>query len=373
VPDGGLRISRAQAPLVVADNWLYSIGGLHDLASRADVERAPLNASGLVSSFATVPTVAMTIHRLSHNSVVLGRWLYLIGGWNHIIGQVASVERAAINRDGSLASFTPVPGVTLKVPRGDATVAIVGNSLYVIGGFGQSWWLDSVERATINADGSLCDFAIVPGVTLVTSREGPTSAVVGRWLYVLGGRMSSAFDDVERAAISDDGSLSSFAKVDGVVMKSARVRHSSVVVGDWLYLIGGESNFNPETTASVERASILADGSLSTFDVVSTSTWLVNSREWHASTVVGSSVYALGGVSDGYLGVPFVLRDTVERASFSGDGSLSGFAIVAGATLGDGGRYRFTSIVIGNRLCTLGGFDGRLESNEGVTSCADLL
>ena len=49
--------------------------------------------------------------------------------------------------------------------------------------------VNSVERATINADGSLGAFSIVPDVALVTARGDHTTVVIGDWLYVLGGRM----------------------------------------------------------------------------------------------------------------------------------------------------------------------------------------
>jgi hypothetical protein len=48
---------------------------------------------------------------------------------------------------------------------------LIGNYLYVLGGFATSP-LSSVERAQIHADGSLGPFALLPDVTLITARQG---------------------------------------------------------------------------------------------------------------------------------------------------------------------------------------------------------
>jgi len=78
---------------------------------------------------------------------------------------------------GRLGPFTIVSNVTLATARVYHTSAVIGNSLYIVGGNGGRF-LNSVERATINADGSLSTFTTVPGVALVTARYQHTSAIV---------------------------------------------------------------------------------------------------------------------------------------------------------------------------------------------------
>jgi hypothetical protein len=157
------------------------------------------------------PTLA--VRRDNHTSTVVGHHLYIVGGVGRT-GALNSVERAVINADGTLGRFAIVPGINLVTPRQAHTTVVIGDQLYVIGGFGNGS-LGSVEHATIASDGSLGPFTIISNVTLETARQGHSSVIVGNYLYVLGGLGMSGLNSVERAIIHADGSLAPFATVPG--------------------------------------------------------------------------------------------------------------------------------------------------------------
>jgi hypothetical protein len=108
--------------------------------------------------------------RDGHTSAVIGHALYILGG-NGRDGSLSSVERATINADGSLGAFATMPGSNLTTIRRAHTSVVIGGHLYIVGGFGNAL-LNSIEQATIAADGTLGPFSALPDVTLATARQG---------------------------------------------------------------------------------------------------------------------------------------------------------------------------------------------------------
>jgi hypothetical protein len=288
--DVALIASRALHTSTVIRSFVYMIG---KLGTENTIERAPISPDGSIGPFATVSGVALVAHRDGHTTAVIGNSVYVVGG-EAGGNQLSSVERATINADGSLGPFATVSGVNLNQQRFGHISVVLGDFLYVIGGYASGGRLTSVERAAINANGTIGPFATVTGVALNTGRNLFTGLVTGSYLYVMGGSGDSgAIDIVERSAIAADGSLGAFAPF--AFLTSPRFAHASVIVGDAIHLIGGQSG-NGHTTVG-DRALISTDGSLSGFSPVS-GVALATARAYHTATVVGNSLYVLGGDVD---------------------------------------------------------------------------
>jgi hypothetical protein len=291
-------------------------------------------------------------------SAVIGNYLYIFGGtiisggWTN----TGSVERATINADGTLSAFSVVAGVTLT-PRYIHTAAVVGDYVYVIGG--ATTGTDTlgaavnVQRASIGADGSISTFATVPGRSLATPRNGHTSVVIGNYLYVLGGYNAGALSSIERAELQEDGTLGNFSTVAGRTLSVPRSRAMAQVIGDYLYVFGGtnEGAAHPDSVfSSVERAPILADGSLGTFGAVPGVT--LSQRTSGASIArAGTNLYIFGGfyyASDGAQRFPA----TIQRATISG-GEIATFVNVGNMTTD---RYGAVAEVIKDRIYIISGY-----------------
>jgi N-acetylneuraminic acid mutarotase len=366
VSNATLTIARSSHTTAVVGNQLYVFGGVVGNSSLSSVERAPLGADGLLGSFATVSSVTLTTARYGHTTAVIGNYLYVLGGVGS--GSLDNLERAPLNASGSLGLFATIPSSSLVAARNSHTMAVVGNYVYVLGGRTTAGALDSIERATVNADNSLGPFTTVPGVTLAAARYGPTAAVVGNHLYVLGGIDGSGFaNSVEWATINADGSLGAFSIMPGATLVTARVANTTAVVGSYLYVLGGVSQNG--RLNNLERATINADGSLGAFSTVPGVT-LTNSRQDHTSVVIGNYLYILGGFVDD-AGVT-VTSNGVERAVIAADDSLGAFVSVSGVNLTTG-RASHEIAVVGNYLYALGGFNeiGLLNSLERAAIAAD--
>ena len=340
-----LRIARASATATVVKGWLYVVGGTDGAGAHNSVERAAINADGTIGSFELVGDVGLSDARSGHTSVLIGNAIFVIGGSGRS-GALGSVERAEINADGSLGNFTPVTGTTLTTPRSGHTTTVVGNAVYAIGGTrGDGNKLASVERAVIQPDGSLGPFAIVPDAALVTARGDHSTELIGNALYILGGDLGSGgpSDGVERAVINPDGSLGAFSVERGTRLATPRRGHRTVVLGDAVYVLGGSSAGS--AIGGVERAPITTSGSLGAFAAVSSSA-LSTARSGHALAVVGNWLYAIGGSSGGGP------TRAIDRASLNADSALGAF-VPSGVSLVLS-RVHDTSVVIRDFIYMIG-------------------
>jgi N-acetylneuraminic acid mutarotase len=221
----------------------------------------------------------LTTPRRHHATAVVGNYLYVLGG-----DESGSVERAAIQADGSLGAFSQVIGRSLRAPRTSHTTTALQDQLYVFGGSGSSG--SSIERATMNADGSLGPFAVIDNITLRIGRAQHASAIVGDYLYILGGSSPDSLElsSVERADVHNG--LTSFDIVPGVTITATRGL-TSAVVGQSLYVLGG--------SPSIAERAIVSGRSLGPFGP-STGGELATRRFFPATVVLKNYVYVLGGI-----------------------------------------------------------------------------
>jgi len=93
---------------------------------------------------------------------------------------------------------------------------------------------------------------------------GQASVQNNGYLYVLGGRnTNNSTNTVIYAKINSDGSLNNWETTSPLI--HPRAYFSSVIVGEYIYVMGGEFNIGPEVDITVEKAHINSNGSLGTW------------------------------------------------------------------------------------------------------------
>jgi N-acetylneuraminic acid mutarotase len=278
---------------------------------------------------------ALGTARSGTSAVIGGKWLYVVGGFNG--GALDSVERALVNADGTLGAFSAAG--TLHTASSEHTSVILGGWLYVIGGVNGTA-LQRVERAAVAANGTLGTFSDAGMLTV--PRGGATATIVGDFLYVIGGQnVSGSLTSVERAPIAADGTLGTFSDA-GQTMRTARAQHASTVIGSRLYVFGG-SPAASSYTDRVESAPISPDGTIGVF--ADAGVHFVAARAGHQLQVLGAAVYIFGGY-DG------AAKSSIESAAINPDDSLGAFATQAATSPG---RYDFASVRVGNYVYEIGG------------------
>ena len=308
-------------------------------ASLANAFTVLLSGDGSLSLWESVNS--MTTARRRHAAVQASGHLYSLGGSSGAGSVLSSVERTAINADGSLSPWQAT--TSMNTARFGLATVQVGNYIYAIGGDNLTTELSTVERAMVNSDGSLGPWQATTSMT--TARASHAAVQAAGYIYAIGGNAPYYTASVERAKINSDGSLGNWEAVASMTIPRAGL--TAVVMGSYLYAIGGQSSSAPSLD-SVERAEINADGSLGPWETASSLTKPNCSAE---AVAAGGYVYALGG-SCCTMGVgPY---DSVERAVVNVDGSLGPWQVVTSMTVP---RNRFAAVRGGRYVYAIGGQD----------------
>ena len=284
-------------------------------------------------------TSSMTTARIRHAAVQAGGYLYALGGEFGGGTILSSVERAAIDPDGSVGQWESTNSMTMG--RIGLAAVTTGGYIYAIGGDDLVTELSSVERAAINPDGSLGPWATTTSMT--TGRANPGAVTAGGYIYAVGGEAPHYTTGVERAKISLDGSLGNWEAVAS--MKIPRANPAAVVVGSYLYALGGQGGGSPSLD-SVERAVINLDGSLGNWETVNS---LTKPNCGAEAVAAGGYIYALGGSSCIGGTQPY---HSVHRALVNADGSLGLWKAVFSMTVP---RNRFAAARRDRSIYAIGG------------------
>lgn len=242
--------------------------------------------------------------------------------------------------------------------RAPAAVAHRGH-LYLVGGIdGDGRYVRPVEYAPLLADGRLG-----PWRRTTALQQGRFyNAVVAHngFLYALGGGSGAPgaqnypIASVERARILDDGSLGSWQTLPD--LNTPRRGLKAIVHGDTLYAVGG---YDGRFLKSTEWARLLPDGGLDTWQTAAQES--IIDRYIHAAAAGGDRLYLLGGhMRD--PGTPSY--GAVESSRLHADGPLSPWRIETHRLLTP--RLLAEAFVLGRHLYIAGGHSGgrRLTSVE---------
>lgn len=312
VPGSALVTGRAEHTSHVVGSYLYVLGGLSGVETSPGVvervaldgvERASVGSDGALGPFAEVERTRLTTPRFGHCSAVVGSYLYVLGGLDRDFVTLATVERAVINTNGVLGPFAPVPEASLTLPRYGATCLVVGKYLYVLGGGGERQ--NAAERAPILDDGTLGPFEPASAAQLAAGRVFASAHRIGDFVYLLGGDEE---DRSERAPVGPDGTLGSFSLQGSASLTVQRGSATGLRLGDALYLIGGWSG---RVERTLERAPVGASGALGPFSALAEPALSAPSMR-HTSHVVGRSLYVIGGSEDGRRALRRVERSVIE-------------------------------------------------------------
>ena len=310
VVDGtALATARGSFTTALTRSSLYVAGGAGtDAIPRDDVEGAVVSGDGSVGDFG-VDAVVDLKERAGHAALLAGHHAYVIGGEAD-----TSVQEATVAADGRLGDFLAQPPA-LRVERRDHGFAIGRDHAYVVGGRAAAD-LATVEAAPLARGAGLGAFAAAGALT--AARAGAAYVASGSRLCALGGASASGvLATVECAAAADDGSLGRFEVVASRLV-TGRAGAAVAVIGRWLYIIGGDDG--RDALRTIERAEIGADGSLGPFAAVATQ--LNIRRAGGRALILDQKLYVIGGWNGSSL------EDSFEVATIASGDALSAFAVI---------------------------------------------
>ena len=341
---------------VAGDRYVYVLGGTTSVTadSGVSVEEAMINADGTLGAMRLSPNKMTTTHAYAP-AVRIGNKVYVLGGNDGNVGGTTAasvtnvVDVATIGVDGRIGPWSAAPA-TLKATRaiGGSTfngvwghsAAVIGNWLYVFGGslgpYCSGVATTQIERAPINPDGTIGDFAIATAA-LATAESNGAAVVDGGYVYVISGTK------IQFSAIMPNGDLAGFNDA-GVTLPSSGAHGGAAVINNALYVFGAGS--------SVVKLAVNANGTLGAPTTITATMGGYSNFGW---AFVGHNLYAFGGGDGNACGAAFIqFGRLIQRASLEGGGAISTFTSVPAVNTA-AKRSSFVAAVVGSRVYAIGG------------------
>ena len=233
---------------VYYNGFIYLTGGTSDGGTLfATVYYAPVQANGNLGAWST--TTALPQAMISHTAFASNGYLYVVGG-NVGPTCVTTVRYARINANGTIGAWT----TTSALPQARCGIvsagAINNGYLYVAAGFNNSDITNRIYYAQINANGSLGAWQ-TNATNLTNSREYLYAEAAGGSLYVIGGQggiSGNVLSSVERATINANGSLGAFTAAPS--LPAGRGYLGGARSGNTIYTLGGGTQSSGGTPQS---------------------------------------------------------------------------------------------------------------------------
>ncbi len=269
-------------------------------------------------------------------------FLYVLGG-SSSASYLNDVEVAPINSNGTVGAWSATTSFSNN--RFRQTSVAHNGYLYVIGGNNGVTAYNDVQAAPLYADGTVGPFATTSA--FATGRRGHASVVANGNAYVIGGTTGPGYlNDVQVASLGSSGTVGTWTAT--TAFATPRSLHTSLAYNGYLYVIGG---FNPPALSDVQVAPLNADGTVGAW---TTTTAFPTARYGHASVAYNGFLYVLGGYGSTYL-------SDVRVARINSNGTLGAWAATTSFPTA---RNAHASVAYNGHLYVLGGNTGPTRLND---------
>jgi len=300
-----------------------------------------------------------------HKAVAVGQRLYVVGG---VTGRESLGSRdvlmTTVGKDGALGPWKKLSPLPTPVAFGAAVTA--RGRLYWLGGSsreGMQLLYDKAWSAALKPDGTLSAWR--EERPLPDKLQHHAAAVLGDVLYVLGGFNGQEYNEALRyAPLAADGTIGAWKDATG--RYPHRVGRTSLqAAGGALYVTGGlwSDSQGEHITSLVRRGAPGPDGDVKAWEDMGglkiASRSLRFSLAEEAGATDGAFVYAVGGRDPDALGVPTVQaswlnprKGVLTRWQNGPDLPLYGAKGAPQAAR----VYESSAAIVGDRLVVLGGY-----------------
>lgn len=292
IEDQALILPRRALAAATNDRYVYAIGGMDAQGNYVGItEFAAIGPDGALGPWQH--TSSLSEPRFYLDAAIIGNYLYAIGGASGPRGAenmpVATVERAAIQADGSLGPWQR--DAALTTPRRGLRVVTVGTRIYALGGY-NGVFLKTSESTAPGSNGTLNPWQPEEAIAVV-DRYIHAAAAHGQQVYLLAGHVQDAqtlgYGNVEVSRIQASGALGPW-QIEAAPLRRPRFLATALAAHQHLFVIGGHDGARQLT--SIEAAPILADGHLGPWRA---SAPLPAPRSAAAAVTAGGWIYVIGG------------------------------------------------------------------------------
>ena len=293
-----------------------------------------LLCSGAAASDTTILD-GPTISRTGQAAVVIGDYIYVIGGrvahGDFGSSYTRSVERARVQPGGGLGPWQAAP--KLNLARGYHSAVVCNGHVFVTGGYNDigfkgRYAFFEVEQAEIRSDGSIGPWEMSSPLPVTVKNH--ESVAWNNMLFILGGVTSireggSVYTYM--AKVGDNGAIRGWSGSKS--MGNGHTDFATTVVGDRVFVSGGGGGGKGTRVTGIETASFDKEKGIDKWTTLDEgykkfgSDEIFSGRVGHEMIVSGGSVYLIGGWDTQHC------LDTIIRAPLSADMSLGAWTVAA--------------------------------------------
>ena len=186
------------------------------------------------------PEIQLPAGRSDGVAGVMGQ-VYVYAGGTDGTAPVADVHVARAVGDGNLDGWKDAP--PLPEARASAAGAVIGNTIFVIGGYGPDGQpTDTMYSLTVANDGSLGEWATVDAAKLPVPTAGAAAAAVSDGIVLAGGTTADGpTTNVWKTQLTNTAPQTPQAWVAQNPLVEPNVDGAAFHVGDFIYLVGGST------------------------------------------------------------------------------------------------------------------------------------
>jgi hypothetical protein len=261
----------------------------------------PAPAGAAVPWHPSPPEIQLPAGRTDGVAAVVGR-AYIFAGGSDGKTAVSDVHVTYAVGTGNIASWTDGPA--LPEARSSAAGVVVGNTLYVMGGYGPDGKPTStVFSATVGNDGTVGAWKTEATLVLPAPRAGASAVAVSDGIVLMGGTDGTAATKTVWKSQTGGTSGALGKWVAQAPMFEENVDGVAVHVGDYVYVMGGR-NATGQAVATVQEGllggpnAVPADPNVINAWRVSAQTNLPGPRTNMSGFTANGTIYLQGG-SDG--------------------------------------------------------------------------
>lgn len=320
----GLSVARAYFKLLVNNGYLYVVGGTgNGNANNSTEHAAPSVSTGNITTTWVTDTALPTVLSGLDGAVYNG-YIYATGGTGNGQAIYNTVYYNKINADGTLSTWNSTN--TFTTPRSGHLTMAYNSTLYIIGGYDKTNYLNDVQYAKINADGTINAFSFSANLPQPVHQASGFTA--NGYLYVVGGKngavctnntyVASIGANTTIAAGNNPTGLGAWSQT-GVKFNIARSGAASAYGNGKIYVLGGGCGGTLATTTDrIYYSTLLAQPQVARY-----------SYEIDAGSDIFPSKTLFNGIDNG-IGASWQLnyRSSTNAAAIWGNNTLYGSTVL---------------------------------------------
>ena len=287
----------------------------------------PAPAGAIVPWAANPAELGLPAPRVGGSAFTAGENLYLAGG-RTAEGVTASVLANVVSEVGNIGAWSE--GAALDQPRADGVAVVASGTPFYIGGVDAGGNPSASVLRGVLTEGALTGWEVVEELALPVPVTDAMAVATTGGIYLFGGTVDGAPSQaVYRAPADEQGALSAWTELTELRLPEPRANGTAAMVGNFVYLLGGEG---PDGAPTNSVFFLALDGQ--GVPVVNPATgrpqgWgvsvgpaagfaLPEARARHMSIANAGAIYVIGGVgADGGLAptvfwaVPVIANGTI--------------------------------------------------------------